>query len=336
VCVFVVEGPSSAVDVGGTHIFGRFGENGTQWLAYEMQVRTPQATAMVLPLPVSSRAANAVRFVNLEDYPELFDDLTRAIHVWDETWPKTLGGGGGPQPARLPVHQVGAYEASFAPTRADLERLDARFRLPSDLWAAVPDYADWGFVVFRLRPNAKLERVHAMAFEFATRSAEALFFPTVHVHDGSWQALAHFDHVLYFQGEDLAVPAHRWFVDGIEAPRPARREYETEDMWARTWWWDLAEDHCGYGGKLPGGSTAGRWKPADYGVLDGGRPVIAVERSLGLVAGGSPIRALGLSGLLANRDTWIHRGAGDATPLQRARTPDERYRAARARLGEDD
>jgi hypothetical protein len=39
-----------------------------------------------------------------------------------------------------------------------------------------------------------------MAFLFPTRRPDALFFPTLHVHDGKFHPTAEFDHVLYFQG----------------------------------------------------------------------------------------------------------------------------------------
>jgi hypothetical protein len=40
-----------------------------------------------------------------------------------------------------------------------------------------------------------------MAFLFPTRMPEALYFPTLHIHDGTVDPEATFDHVLYLQGE---------------------------------------------------------------------------------------------------------------------------------------
>ena len=49
-----------------------------------------------------------------------------------------------------------------------------------------------------------------MAFRFPTRLDEALYFPTLHIHDGRVNAQADFDHTLYFQGERF-----REFADEI-------------------------------------------------------------------------------------------------------------------------
>src|SRR5690606_38691297 len=102
----------------------------------------------------------------------------------------------------LVVHEVGSFIASYVPTRADFTRLDARFRLPSVLFDAVPAYADYGFAVFQLA--AGTHTVHPMAFSFPTREPDRLFFPTVHVHDGRWCVRAKFHHALYFQRDNVA------------------------------------------------------------------------------------------------------------------------------------
>ena len=50
--------------------------------------------------------------------------------------------------------------------------------------------------------------VHPMAFEFPRRAPAALFFPTVHIHDGEVHETAMFDHRLYCQLG--AAPAKGW------------------------------------------------------------------------------------------------------------------------------
>jgi len=42
-------------------------------------------------------------------------------------------------------------------------------------------------------------KVHPMAFEFVTKEPSALFFPTVHIHDGLVHPREAFDHALFFQ-----------------------------------------------------------------------------------------------------------------------------------------
>ena len=62
----------------------------------------------------------------------------------------------------------------------------------------LPQYADWGFAVFKLRKDATT--VHPMAFSFPNaHPGKGLFFPTVHIHDGSVHAEEEFSHTLYCQ-----------------------------------------------------------------------------------------------------------------------------------------
>ncbi len=190
-----------------TRIFARQLHDG-QALAYAMRLATPTDVAMVLPLPVPPRPAeDALRFVDLEGYASLFDDLERGF-----TMPQVLARGL-PKGRRLTmptlkVHSVGAFEASFVPTLADFMRLDERFRLPDTVWSALPDYRDWGFAVFKLKKGSKA-RIHPMAFVFQTRDPGRLFFPTIHVHDGAVHPKAKFDHALYFQAE-VDLPMRSW------------------------------------------------------------------------------------------------------------------------------
>jgi hypothetical protein len=203
-----------------TRIFARPLRAERQLLVYAMSLAADSELAMVLPIPVPPRSAeDAIRFVDLSACPTFFDQLASLFPL------ELTRGGFAPQPApaakRLVVHDVGEFEASFVPTRADFDRLDERFRLPANVWDELPTYADWGFCVFKLKAKqldhepGVLERVkgflgggggskpsrtyHPMAFEFPRRDASALFFPTVHVHDGEAHVTARFDHTLYAQ-----------------------------------------------------------------------------------------------------------------------------------------
>jgi hypothetical protein len=61
--------------------------------------------------------------------------------------------------------------------------------------------------------------LHPMALEFQTREPNRLFFPTVHVHDGSVEPKALFHHSLYCQSED---PGAGWRPSALEGePFPA-------------------------------------------------------------------------------------------------------------------
>jgi hypothetical protein len=180
--------------------------------------------AMILPLPVPPRSReDAVRFVSLEGYDEFFQDVSDAFPVL-----MLAPSRGGPVSAgqapvqRLVVHDVGDFEASFVPTLADFDRLDPRFKLDPKAWEQLPQYGDWGFAVFKLKQKAhgfwgklfgrgpRKQTVHPMAFEFPRRDPRALFFPTVHIHDGEVHETARFDHTLYCQPDPLTAATLSW------------------------------------------------------------------------------------------------------------------------------
>lgn len=211
-----------------TRIFARPLEAGRQLLVYGMSLEVAADVAMILPIPVPpGTREEAVRFVDMSSRPTFFDDVS-------VLFPRIEQEGGefqflrlAPQPAaKLVVHDVGDFEASFVPSIRDFGRLDARFRLPSEVWDALPAYGDWGFCVFKLKPppgssrsglfglfkapKASPRKVHPMAFEFPRRDASQLFFPTVHVHDGLVHPTAHFDHELYCQTDPAWEPLMEW------------------------------------------------------------------------------------------------------------------------------
>lgn len=191
-------------NVADTKIFARLTTVGLQYLVYSMTIATNEEGAMVLPLPVVRNCAeDAVRFINLEQYETFFDELD---HCFPAMVSRAVGIAAAPQSApKLKVVSVGSFDASFVPTIQDFQRLDARFRLPESVWDSMPEYQDYGFAVFNLKPGAM--SVHPMAFAFPTRNQQALFFPTVHVHDGKVHWLAKFDHNLYCQDTELSHSA---------------------------------------------------------------------------------------------------------------------------------
>ena len=188
-CCF--SGPVASISA--TRIFARI-EGRRQFLVYQMTFSAQTDLAMVLPIPVAlGLAEDAVDFINLEHYASFFADLERL-------YPKPRGRGASRARlgANLVVHDVGIYEASFVPTIADFSRLDPRFRLPDTIWDDLPAYAQYGFAVFKLK-GGEVQKVHPLAFSFPTRTPDALFFPTLHVHDGQVHSRARFDHILYCQ-----------------------------------------------------------------------------------------------------------------------------------------
>jgi hypothetical protein len=200
------------VSVTDTNIFARSAKDGRQYLVYGMKMDAKEELAMILPLPVPKASKeDALRFINLEKYPEFFDQVRAGF---PEPKPGRGLGKSDEAPGGLKVVEVGSFVASFVPSVADFKRLDERFRLPSDVWDKLPQYKDYGFAVFQLKKGA--QKVHPMAFEFPRANAKQLFFPTVHIHDGTVKPKAHFHHMLFCQksGEENLM---RW----EESTRPA-------------------------------------------------------------------------------------------------------------------
>lgn len=186
-------------DVSNTKIFARMGGGVEQYIAYAMSLESETKLAMVLPIPVvAGSGEEAVKFINLHDYPTFFDDLNSGFPSLRYFGDKAPAAAQALPQKVLKVNSVGSYEASFVPTIADFTRLDERFRLPSDVWAKLPGYKNYGFAVFKLK--AFHGSVHPMAFSFPSSMLQSLFFPTLHIHDGQIHEKEHFDHTLYAQG----------------------------------------------------------------------------------------------------------------------------------------
>lgn len=199
---------SGKVDVvADTNIFARASKGGRQFLVYSMRFKAADDLAMILPIPTPKNSAeDAVKFISLEKYPHFFDDLRAGFPV-----PKSKKdgppdrGAKDPPKAALPVVEVGNFVASFVPAIKDFARLDKQFRLSDGVWEKLPQYKDFGFAVFKLKkPEKDEQKVHPMAFEFPRADKGVLFFPTVHIHDGTVPAKAGFDHSLFCQVGDVA------------------------------------------------------------------------------------------------------------------------------------
>lgn len=197
-----------------TKIFARMSAPSRQVLAYQMKLAAQSDVAMILPIPTPPRSRErAVRFISLEAYPGLFDDMDKAFPVSGFAPQPASGGLRLGPPPKLVVHEVGAFVASFVPSLADMSRLDPRFRVPAGTLDNVPIYSDWGFAVFQLgATRGEVAKIHPMAFEMPTRF-DQLFFPTVHVHDGTLPTQAVFQHELYAQ-HVATGPGSSWWPAG--------------------------------------------------------------------------------------------------------------------------
>ncbi len=202
--------------VSDTQIFAR-GIDARQVLVYSMQYAAKRELAMVLPIPTPPGSADdAVRFISLERCPDFFRHLSAGF-IDRRRMRLSAGQALDSRSSTLKVVEVGAFDASFVPSPGDFGRLDPRFRLPVQIWLALPQYADWGFAVFKLKPTAELSEIHPMAFDFPRRDRSRTFFPTLHLHGHDLEASAPFDHMLYCQPE----PAHNWHLQQWEDARGA-------------------------------------------------------------------------------------------------------------------
>jgi hypothetical protein len=212
-CIF--SGPVE--EVAATSIYACEVERNVHAIAYRMQVQNRSAVAMILPVPVLHGSGDeALTFVDLSGYDDFFDDL--AICAWPRGRAVSFGEEDLAPQARLTVHEVGDFVASYVPSLADFDRLDPRFRLDPTVWAKLPAYAAFGFAVFQLKPGVRTKRVHPMAYRYPADQPEELFFPTVHIHDGHrLGATAQFDHHLYYQHSPSFGPS-RNFLSGDQRP----------------------------------------------------------------------------------------------------------------------
>src|SRR5438552_112674 len=101
--------------VAATKTFARGLPDGRQALIYAMDVAAREPLAMILPLPVPPNGPyDAVEFVNLEHYADLFVDLKSAFPDTMMMYAaQSLGPSRGAPKPNLVVHQVGAFVASY-------------------------------------------------------------------------------------------------------------------------------------------------------------------------------------------------------------------------------
>lgn len=185
-----------------TKVFARLVPPDRQVLIYELKLAADRPVAMVLPVPIPTGAGeDAVRFVSLEAYPNLFDDLEKAFPALRRR--AVTEGLSRLRPVdTLQVHEVGAFVASFVPSIHDFDRIDAKFRIPTAPLEQIPEYDGWGYVVFQLTIHPGwLTRIHPMAFEFTTRNPDQLYLPLLHADDGSVRSTQWYAHRLYAQGK---------------------------------------------------------------------------------------------------------------------------------------
>src|SRR5262245_22428596 len=97
-----------------TRIYAR-ADGARQLVVYELKLAAKRDLAMVLPVPVPEGSPeSAIEFVDLSSSPAFFLALEYAFGPPEKRL-KQGTSRGGPQARALPVHRVGAFEASFVP-----------------------------------------------------------------------------------------------------------------------------------------------------------------------------------------------------------------------------
>ena len=125
-------------------------------LVYQMKTSFENPTAMILPVPV--KAGTSVNFFDWSKYYNFFDDLeklfprptTRAMKSDSLSWDDKDS---------IEVVKVGAYIASFVPSKEDFERLDDCFKLSDSVFESLP-YKEFAFVVAQLDPKVIKKFTH--------------------------------------------------------------------------------------------------------------------------------------------------------------------------------
>lgn len=165
-----------------------------QYLAYEFNYAANGMTALIIPIPVSTKDRDrSVKTLNLAPYNSFFDHLSRAFprDVVESRAEKVL----------QYVDHVGPI--TYWPSLTEFEdKVDARYKLPQQFWNKLSFYQDWGLISVILPDTSnKISRVFPIAFEFKTRIPEGLFFPTLELNDCNIKPSASFNHEIYYQGK---------------------------------------------------------------------------------------------------------------------------------------
>ena len=63
-----------------TRIFARLSGKGTQFIAYQMDYKSAEPNAMILPLPVAPQASEeSLRFIDMSSFDTFFSKLNRGF-----------------------------------------------------------------------------------------------------------------------------------------------------------------------------------------------------------------------------------------------------------------
>lgn len=187
-----------AKDVSSTKIFVAPLINQRQVTVYSNKVDLDNPAAMILPYP--NKDNQGAKMVNLENYPEIFEDLFESFqeHVLGFS---NNGDGTRHRTRSLQVIQVGSYSVSIANNINDLQRLNQNvFKIEDEILDLFKkNYSNqFGFVVCIMNTGKKY---HPIAYTHSRKNF--LFVPTLHYH-GHKETRPDWDHNIYVMNARIA------------------------------------------------------------------------------------------------------------------------------------
>lgn len=141
-----------------------------------------ESNAMVLPIPLP----NSVQFVNLKEYPNLFEDCAKCFY--NPYRSKSYGmlstnSFNTRDDKPLEVFNVGSYQVSLAKSLEEISRVDTRvFKLSSGLKQTLEMFyyqPYWGFIICKLAKGA--ESYHPFGYSHDIIDKK-IYIPTRHYH----------------------------------------------------------------------------------------------------------------------------------------------------------
>jgi hypothetical protein len=159
-----------------------------QLTVYSNIVASKNDNVMILPVP----NPKSVEFINLEEYPKIFDDLEKSFKKPNFTNSVTRG-------FYLKVEKVGSYDATLVENFEELDFLDTSiFPVINNEFRIILKkyYTNFGFIVCKINPS-RGHKFHPFAYTHNVIKTGYLFVPTRHQHGYIEEKESHWDHSVY-------------------------------------------------------------------------------------------------------------------------------------------
>lgn len=176
-CIFIAE-----ADVKNTQIFVAPLEN-KQVIVYENTAQSTVYNAMVLPVPLNSMESG-VTLIDMSAYTNLWAELDKYFPIEKSGGWGMASFGSSAQSVVLPIHKVGGYDCSIAPTLLDMARLQSdHFNLPANVKDILEKHYSQGYAFVICRFRSSVVQHHPIGIVSDRLANGALFIPTMHEHN---------------------------------------------------------------------------------------------------------------------------------------------------------